>query len=513
MKYASGIRFFFTVIISGLALTSLASLILVDRSISYARESQALSLDIETEILEKYLEKTRTNDYSVFRPYFDFISGDSSLSDFGKAAVSYFVLPDGKKIFVGRNTEYIESLGVYRNVIAVALGLTVLLSLISIVMFTRENVQKPLKIMGELAKTNPEPENLIKSMKGIIVDLEEKKKELENLYSLEKQRARRTDLRSGAVLQSLKAGIIDIDAEGKIVQTNIELVKIFGESAENLTGNLDESALPEEIVTAVYDCLREKILKRTRIDLSGKIIEQIVSPVMESQQIVGAVSVFYDMTETVLLERMFLTREKMLSLTEISAGVSHEFRNSAGVLLALATAIHQKHGDENAELLLDETKSLVGIVENFSRLAQRKDKSFVEFDLREMTEEIKKFYRWDFRTDLRVNIFKGDKDLIRRALINILQNSVEASQYSPADILITADKMDSWQRIEITDKAGGIREEHLEKIKAPFYTLKKEGVGLGLSIVEKIIQMHSGSLEIKNFENGLKVTMTWSCDE
>ncbi|MBN2364192.1 GHKL domain-containing protein [candidate division WOR-3 bacterium] len=513
MKYASGIRFFFIVITSGLALTCVASVILIDRSLALARETISLSLDAETELLENYLENTESDDYTFMRPYFDYVSTDSASSEIKNAMFSNFLLPSGNRVYVGRSTEDFGTINLYKNLIIAALAVTVLISFAAIVLFTDENVMKPLRIMGELTGAKPEPENLIENMKAIIKDLEEKKSELENMYSIEKTRVRNMTLRSGAVLQSLKAGIIDVDADANVIQCNQELFNIVGIEKRELNGKLRNSSLSPDITTIIFDCLERKKPERKRIDLNGRIIDVFVSPVLEAEQIIGAVAVFYDMTETVLLERMFMTREKMLSLSEISAGVSHEFRNSAGVLLALASAIYQKQNDENAKMLLEETKSLVGIVENFSQLAQKKDKSFAEFDVKEMTEEIKKYYKWNFKADFRHNLFVGDKDLIRRALINVLQNSIEASEPNQAEILVTTDKIDSWQRIEVTDKAGGIKDDQLEKVKAPFYTSKKEGVGLGLAIVEKIIQMHGGSLEIRNFEGGLKVTMTWSGDE
>ncbi|MBN2363350.1 GHKL domain-containing protein [candidate division WOR-3 bacterium] len=511
MKYASGIRFFIIVITAGLSLTCVASVVLIDRSIALARESISFSIDAEMETLERYLVETGSDDLSFGRSYFDFISKDSSLLIGENAFVSSVNLPDGSKIYFGRSAEDFEKINFYKNTIIAALAGIVVLSLISVVLFTRENVMKPFKIMGDLTGTSPEPEELIENMRSIINDLEEKKNELENLYSAEKNKARDLALRSRAVIQSLEAGIIDVDAEANIIQANQGFFNISGE--HELSGNLINSRVGENIKSAIFDCLKDKKSTKSRLEIRGRIIDEIVSPVLESERIVGAVAVFYDITDTVLLERMLSTREKMLSLSEISAGVSHEFRNSAGVLIALASAIYQKQSDENAKMLLEETKSLVGIIENFSELARKKDKSFAEFDLKKMTDEIKKYYNWNFKTDIRHFMFMGDRDLIRRALINVLQNSVEASRNRESEILVKADKLNSWQRIEITDKAGGMNDEDLEKIKAPFFSSKKEGIGLGLSIVEKIMQMHKGSLEIKNFDGGLKVTMSWSCGE
>jgi signal transduction histidine kinase len=104
---------------------------------------------------------------------------------------------------------------------------------------------------------------------------------------------------------------------------------------------------------------------------------------------------------------------------------------------------------------------------------------------------------------------KGDEIFLRQALINLLQNSVEAM---PRGGNLTVKSSPSrgaegFLDISISDTGHGISEDVKNKVFLPFFTTKEKGTGLGLAIVHKIIISHGGSISVESSEKGTTFTV------
>jgi signal transduction histidine kinase len=89
--------------------------------------------------------------------------------------------------------------------------------------------------------------------------------------------------------------------------------------------------------------------------------------------------------------------------------------------------------------------------------------------------------------------------MIEQVLINLLKNAIEALAESPKPELHLVGRYDeSAVRIEVIDNGPGIIKEALEHIFVPFYTTKRTGSGIGLSLSRQIMQMHNGSITVES---------------
>jgi signal transduction histidine kinase len=93
-----------------------------------------------------------------------------------------------------------------------------------------------------------------------------------------------------------------------------------------------------------------------------------------------------------------------------------------------------------------------------------------------------------------------DHDLTKQALMNLVQNSIDATN-SDGQIKLGYSKSKSDLLFEISDTGEGISEEKQKKIFDLYFTTKKEGNGLGLSISQKIISQHNGSISFESTRN------------
>ena len=114
---------------------------------------------------------------------------------------------------------------------------------------------------------------------------------------------------------------------------------------------------------------------------------------------------------------------------------------------------------------------------------------------------------WPAKSPLTV---QGDAVLLRLMLRNLLEN---AGRYSPAGttITVTLTAQDGGTRVSVIDQGPGIDEAHRQSITEPFRRLDQRygGSGLGLSIVQRIVQLHHGKLTLENAAEGGLIASCW----
>jgi signal transduction histidine kinase len=94
---------------------------------------------------------------------------------------------------------------------------------------------------------------------------------------------------------------------------------------------------------------------------------------------------------------------------------------------------------------------------------------------------------------------QADVEMIEQVLINLLKNAIEAlSETENPKLDLIGAYVDNVVKIEIIDNGPGIIKEALEHIFVPFYTTKRTGSGIGLSLSRQIMQMHNGSITVES---------------
>ena len=101
---------------------------------------------------------------------------------------------------------------------------------------------------------------------------------------------------------------------------------------------------------------------------------------------------------------------------------------------------------------------------------------------------------------IRDRVFIADVELIEQVIINLLKNAIEAArEVEQPTIEIRAIKTNEGKTfIEVQDNGKGIPQDVLDKIFVPFFTTKKEGSGIGLSLSRQIMRLHKGNIEVNS---------------
>jgi two-component system, NtrC family, sensor histidine kinase HydH len=209
--------------------------------------------------------------------------------------------------------------------------------------------------------------------------------------------------------------------------------------------------------------------------------------------------------------------ERLAALGQMSAGLAHEIRNPLGVIKGSAEMLTQKLGDSNplatelAGYISTETNRLSALVTRFLDFARPLhadlEPSHVTTVLDRALEDVARLWKGDpirvekdYELDLQT--VPLDEGLVEQAFLNIVQNAYDAMSSGGGELRVRVRNSVSGSRngieVRIEDSGPGIPLDLREQIFNPFVTTKKTGVGLGLSIVSKIIDGHHGSIRIES---------------
>jgi two-component system, NtrC family, sensor histidine kinase HydH len=209
--------------------------------------------------------------------------------------------------------------------------------------------------------------------------------------------------------------------------------------------------------------------------------------------------------------------ERLAALGQLSAGLAHEIRNPLGVIKGSAEMLTQKLGESNplatelAGYISTETNRLSALVTRFLDFARPLHAELAPQDITAVLDRA--------LTDV-VTLWKGapvrveksyepnlppvglDESLSEQAFVNIVQNAYDAMDANGGVLRVKAATSNAGGRegveVRIEDTGPGIPVELREQIFNPFVTTKKTGVGLGLSIVSKIVDGHHGSIRVED---------------
>ena len=198
--------------------------------------------------------------------------------------------------------------------------------------------------------------------------------------------------------------------------------------------------------------------------------------------------------------------------TAMLSGISHDLKTP---LTRLKLQIELLNKNQKLNSLKEEINEMEKMINEYLDFASNQYSQPVEkFNIVQLIQNlIDKSFKKNIKIKSPKNlIFSGRKNLIRRCIANIINNSQKYSE----NILITCKKMKKIIKIDIDDDGPGIADEHKEKVFRPFYrvdksrSLKDSNVGLGLSIVEDIVNSHGGNVKLLNTPKGKGLSVSLS---
>ena len=243
-----------------------------------------------------------------------------------------------------------------------------------------------------------------------------------------------------------------------------------------------------------------------------------------------------------MIEKLKNQQEKLLSSerheawSNVARKLAHEIKNPLTPIQLTIDNLRSKYlinietekkikFETNLNIIHNQIKQIENLVNEFSDFARMPKPIFKQNDLIVLlNENIKLINRLNSKIKINLSYnqkkeinFNCDSEQISRVFLNLLKNSVESINDKcqknvdfKGIINIEINKVNDYITLGITDNGIGFANKEKKDLIKPYYTTKKNGSGLGLSIVNKIITDHNGSLNILNIKEGAKVEIIFS---
>jgi signal transduction histidine kinase len=329
-------------------------------------------------------------------------------------------------------------------------------------------------------------------------------------------RAEASERLSGEIISSLTSGLLVATLDGDIRILNPAGRRMMGlpdaPTADEYRTALVKMALAEVIgeclKTGVAVVRRQLLLPENDHGVSH--LGVTVSPLFDDKSTLnGAICLFTDLSAVKDLEEQLRLKDSLAAVGELTAGIAHEFRNGLATIHGYSKLLDLESLPEAYRPFVDgirtEAEALGQVVTNFLNFARPAQLTLSRLDLRGICERAAEELRSDARAlggdvALRGEFgdLEGDDVLLRQAFNNLLRNAVEAcadAGVKPAIVIQSdIDPAQRVSRIAVIDNGPGVPAALREKIFQPFFTSKRNGTGLGLSLVLKIVVFHNGRI-------------------
>ena len=326
------------------------------------------------------------------------------------------------------------------------------------------------------------------------------------------------------VLKSVSAGVVTLNANGKVSTINKSAEKMLGVKSEKVLNKSFDTMLTVQNKDLAEEIMGNLSLARdASIEVPLKLIIEgrprsfliTVSALRDDAgQHMGIVMVFDDLTE---LEK----GQRMAAWREVARRIAHEVKNPLTPISLSAQRLKRKYSKQIGEAVFEEcTQTIIdhvdlirNLVNEFSSFARFPSANPKPCELAPTIEETIALYR-EGHPDIKFEVqhtgdippLNLDRQQMKQALINLIDNAIGAIKGDGViSFAVTHDPILKRIRIEVADDGPGISNEDKTRLFEPNFSTKKSGMGLGLTIVSTIISDHNGVISVQdNIPHGAK---------
>ena len=321
------------------------------------------------------------------------------------------------------------------------------------------------------------------------------------------------------ILERITTGVVSIDAAGRVATINSAAARFLG-MPRTVIGQPASEVFDRPDLEAFAAWLRPGAGRPAALEREVTIAREgheahltvVATPLAgDAGASDGQILVLDDVTP-------LIRAQKVAAWREVARRLAHEIKNPLTPIQLSAERLKRHFGDapsgaralveECTGTIIGEVESLKGLVDEFSQFARMPTPRTSPTDLHGLIDGTLALYDGIFPEvtferayGAGVPLVRLDPEQIRRVVINVVDNAVEAMERKGRIVIETAlDGSNQLVRIVIADNGPGIPPGEREKLFLPYYSTKRRGSGLGLAIVRRIIAEHGGTIDASDNE-------------
>jgi two-component system nitrogen regulation sensor histidine kinase NtrY len=361
------------------------------------------------------------------------------------------------------------------------------------------------RMVGELAASKREVEEYSRNLEAMVASRTRALQESEASLLVLKNRL-------ATIIANVATGVISVDAEGRVETFNERAAEILAAPSDVQGRRLDEILEGDtrrivELVEAVRrkGTLREEAQFICHLPHGSRTLSVVASALRGEGRDLGTVVVCEDLTQILATQRLGAWKEAV-------ERVIHEIKNPLTPVALAAETLRSAYAQDRArfdelfpsaiEMVLTSVKNLKELIGEFSRFSRLPVVRLERCPPNDLVRSALAPYassgpglpavRLDLAEDLPP--VQADPDQLKRVLLNIVNNAVEAMEGRDGLLTVATRTEDGEIVISVADQGPGI--EDVERIFEPYYTTKVKGTGLGLAIARQIIEEHQGRIAV-----------------
>lgn len=337
-------------------------------------------------------------------------------------------------------------------------------------------------------------------------------------------------------IDHLAEGVCVFGPDGRMRLYNTACKTIWGMSDEQLSSKphitelvewikhyFNEEDWPRVKPKLIESCLAGKAETGRFSRADGTILDYRLVPLPDG----GLLASYLDTTDSVRVEEALIEKNTALEAADqlksgFLANVSYQLRNPLNAIIGFADILEQQYfgpvNDKQTEYVRDIAsagKNLVSLIDDILDLSTI-EAGYMDLDLQEHkivdllddVRELSSEWGGNYQATISVECPKNvgsvllDEKRMKQVLLNLIQNAVNFNKHQGVQVLVKASRKKEYFEFVVEDDGVGIAEEDLETIFKPFrraqQTKEKRGLGIGLSLVRSIVELHDGHVDIES---------------
>lgn len=324
------------------------------------------------------------------------------------------------------------------------------------------------------------------------------------------------ELRSNVeqLMQRLEEAVLLFDNSGRLLLAGEGAERMLGKAREQMLGHKLEELFPSSTVLGgvIAEAVRQKqaVLDQpvavSRPD-AGEIRLLVSVDVLRKspgQPEMGTLVKLRDVESRRQLERQLDLSSRVAALSRLTGGVAHEIKNPLNAMALHLEVLRGKLEGPQPELdvISREIKRLDNVVKTFLNFNKPVEVRAVAINLSRIVDQVVALVSVDAQAK-NIHIerphqeplwINGDPELLKQAILNIVNNGMEAMQ-DGGTLTICTDWAGEEGQVTITDSGMGIAPEVRDRIFHLYFTTKENGSGIGLATTFRVVQLHSGTID------------------